>query len=285
MTPTQTAPSRISRAEFDKLFEELSNWGLWGADDERGTLNYIQPEHLCAAAALVRTGRSVSLALPINTVAGPDNTRPAVHYMVKLHDIDSDRGKPRFAGDTGQRNSRQLPDPHRRAVSYRIQRPALQRQTCVLFNVPRPVTPGCRRLRSRHRREGRPARHSTPARREVDRARRRRILWRTIGRRGRARRAAGHRRHPALPDRSSPSSTGDGAMGQQLRGPRKSRPVPRCPAFAARAAGSCVSTRRRRGDRAQRRRWRSPSDSCPPDSGHGDGLRRQPSVRGFGGGL
>src|SRR5579872_1931973 len=78
MSSSQTAPKRISRAEFDKLFQELSNWGRWGADDERGTLNYILPEHVRAAAALVRAGRSVSLSLPINTVAGPDNSRPAV---------------------------------------------------------------------------------------------------------------------------------------------------------------------------------------------------------------
>jgi kynurenine formamidase len=99
MIPTQTAPSRISGADFDKLFQEVCNWGRWGADDELGTLNYIQPEHVSAAAALVRIGRSVSLALPINTVAGPDNGRPAVHYMVKLHDSDPERGEPRFAGD------------------------------------------------------------------------------------------------------------------------------------------------------------------------------------------
>jgi kynurenine formamidase len=89
----------MSRAEFDKLFQELCNWGRWGVDDERGTLNYITPEHVRAAATLVRTGRSASLALPINTVAGPDNARPAAHYMVKLHDIDPERGEPRFARD------------------------------------------------------------------------------------------------------------------------------------------------------------------------------------------
>ncbi|MGH9511131.1 MAG: cyclase family protein [Terriglobales bacterium] len=99
MVPIQKAHGRISPAEFDKLFQELCNWGRWGDNDERGTLNYIIPEHLCAAAALVRTGRSVSLALPINTVAGPDNARPAVHHMVQLHDIGSERSEPRFARD------------------------------------------------------------------------------------------------------------------------------------------------------------------------------------------
>jgi kynurenine formamidase len=41
----------------------LSNWGRWGADDERGTTNLITPERLVAAAALVRTGRIFDLGI------------------------------------------------------------------------------------------------------------------------------------------------------------------------------------------------------------------------------
>ena len=79
----------MSAQEFDRLFQKVSNWGRWGPDDERGTLNYITPAHVRAAAALVRSGRSVSLAIPINTVAGPDNPHAAVRYMVQGHDITS----------------------------------------------------------------------------------------------------------------------------------------------------------------------------------------------------
>ena len=42
-----------------------SNWGRWGEDDELGTLNLITDEVRSRAAVEVRTGRSVSLALPI----------------------------------------------------------------------------------------------------------------------------------------------------------------------------------------------------------------------------
>jgi kynurenine formamidase len=42
-----------------------TNWGRWGEDDERGTLNLITDEVRARAAREVRTGRSVSLALPI----------------------------------------------------------------------------------------------------------------------------------------------------------------------------------------------------------------------------
>lgn len=43
-----------------------SNWGRWGADDELGTLNLITDEVRARAVALARTGRCVSLAIPID---------------------------------------------------------------------------------------------------------------------------------------------------------------------------------------------------------------------------
>jgi kynurenine formamidase len=95
----KTLPAPMSAREFDELFQKVRNWGRWGPDDERGTLNYITPVHVRAAATLVRSGRSVSLSLPINTVAGPDNPRPAVHYMVQTYDVKSDIGEPQFALD------------------------------------------------------------------------------------------------------------------------------------------------------------------------------------------
>ena len=93
-----TPPRPVSRAEFDDLFQQVSNWGRWGMDDQRGTLNYIQPEHVRRAAGLVRSGRSVSMAVPINKVAGPDNPRPAIHYMVTSFDVP-DCGEPQFSTD------------------------------------------------------------------------------------------------------------------------------------------------------------------------------------------
>ncbi|GGJ59530.1 cyclase family protein [Streptomyces brasiliensis] len=42
----------------------LSNWGRWGPDDEIGTLNFVGPEQVRAAAALVRKGEVVPLSLP-----------------------------------------------------------------------------------------------------------------------------------------------------------------------------------------------------------------------------
>ena len=46
----------------DAYFKELNNWGRWGDADQRGTVNLITEAKRQAAQALVRTGRTVSLA-------------------------------------------------------------------------------------------------------------------------------------------------------------------------------------------------------------------------------
>ena len=87
MTRTLTPPAPVTLADFDAMFEAVKNWGRWGPDDERGTLNYLTPDKVAAAGALVRSGRTVSMAIPINKAAGPDNPNPAVHLMSQMHDI------------------------------------------------------------------------------------------------------------------------------------------------------------------------------------------------------
>lgn len=49
-----------------ELSARVSNWGRWGADDERGTLNLITGESVLRGVAAVRTGRSFSLAIPFD---------------------------------------------------------------------------------------------------------------------------------------------------------------------------------------------------------------------------
>ena len=82
-----------------KNLKSSLSWGRWCTDDERGTLNYIYitPGRIRKAASLVRSGRTVSIAVPINKIAGPDNPRPAVHYMVLGYDVYSDLGEPNSA--------------------------------------------------------------------------------------------------------------------------------------------------------------------------------------------
>jgi kynurenine formamidase len=93
------AGARVSLAEFDAIFESVKNWGRWGADDTLGTLNYITPAKVRAAAALVTSGRQVSLEIPINKVAGPDNPNPAIHFVSQAHDIDIGSSGLRFGLD------------------------------------------------------------------------------------------------------------------------------------------------------------------------------------------
>ncbi len=48
------------------LAARVSNWGRWGADDRRGTLNLIDDAARRRAVAAVRQGRSFSLAMPFD---------------------------------------------------------------------------------------------------------------------------------------------------------------------------------------------------------------------------
>jgi kynurenine formamidase len=47
------------------LSRQVSNWGRWGPDDERGTVNFITPETIRRGAAAVRRGVVFSLGLPL----------------------------------------------------------------------------------------------------------------------------------------------------------------------------------------------------------------------------
>lgn len=75
--------------EFLALAKTVNNWGRWGADDERGTLNLITDDVIRRAFTLPRAGTVISLALPLSEdgpqlgfVAGrtnPTRTMVAVH--------------------------------------------------------------------------------------------------------------------------------------------------------------------------------------------------------------
>jgi hypothetical protein len=76
--PRQTQPVRqespqssVTKEQFEKWVTELSNWGRWGKDDERGALNLITPAKRQQAAALVKTGTAVSLSRPVRRSEQP----------------------------------------------------------------------------------------------------------------------------------------------------------------------------------------------------------------------
>jgi len=60
--------------DFRAIGRRVSNWGRWGDEDERGTLNLVTPEHVVAAAGLVRTGATFALGIPF-AADGPQDGR------------------------------------------------------------------------------------------------------------------------------------------------------------------------------------------------------------------
>lgn len=76
-----------SIAMVDELCLRYRNWGRWGGDDQRGTLNFVTPDALTHAATLIRSGRVISCGLPFDS-NGPQSggfggrTNP-VHSMLQ----------------------------------------------------------------------------------------------------------------------------------------------------------------------------------------------------------
>src|SRR5262249_4643790 len=71
----------LSAAEFRALYQRLAEATSRGSDDRRGALDNITPAEVLAAAGEVRSGRTVSLARPIENVRSADNLEPLQHEM------------------------------------------------------------------------------------------------------------------------------------------------------------------------------------------------------------
>lgn len=82
-----TAPvsaQMLTEEEADVLFESLSNWGRWGENDQKGTVNFITSETRVSAARLVQTGTSVSMAHEVLDEPAADNFSPYDHRMTSI---------------------------------------------------------------------------------------------------------------------------------------------------------------------------------------------------------
>lgn len=62
--------------EFDQLCAQVNNWGRWGNDDRRGTLNLITPEVVRKGAAAVVSGEVFSLAMDLKLDGAQDGSPP-----------------------------------------------------------------------------------------------------------------------------------------------------------------------------------------------------------------
>lgn len=72
---------RVTNDDVTRWMKELSNWGRWGKDDQRGTLNLITADKRKQALRLVREALAVSLAHTLEKEASADNPRPLGQQM------------------------------------------------------------------------------------------------------------------------------------------------------------------------------------------------------------
>ena len=92
-TSTQAPASRAPRnaAEFDTLFQQIKNWGRWGANDQLGAANLLTDDTRKRAIKLARTGQTVSLSHPLMTDKADDNGSPFEHTMLGANTMDNFR--------------------------------------------------------------------------------------------------------------------------------------------------------------------------------------------------
>lgn len=76
----------ITRDDLTKAAEEYKNWGKWGEDDEIGTLNYVDPDAIIAAAKLVRQGKVISMALNYDHL-GPQGAKTKYPTMGRINPL------------------------------------------------------------------------------------------------------------------------------------------------------------------------------------------------------
>jgi kynurenine formamidase len=86
----------MTKEELDAIWERTRNWGRWGADDERGALNFLTPELRRAASASVRDGAALSLAHDLPTHPSVETPGPAHHHMLAAGDARGESGIPGY---------------------------------------------------------------------------------------------------------------------------------------------------------------------------------------------
>jgi len=95
---TQEPSVLVTLETLERWEDELSNWGRWGPQDQKGTLNLITPEKARQAAALVQEGETVTLQHFVTLEQSLDSQTfgPTEHRMSRLDPVT---GEPTFALD------------------------------------------------------------------------------------------------------------------------------------------------------------------------------------------
>ena len=84
--PERGESDPMSEETLRKLCLQVRNWGKWGPEDEIGTLNYITPARIAAAARLVTRGKVIALGIPLQRQGPQSGTRARfnpIHTMFR----------------------------------------------------------------------------------------------------------------------------------------------------------------------------------------------------------
>lgn len=88
--------------DFRSIAARVSNWGRWGADDQRGTLNLIGSEEIAYATSLATAGKIFALGIPFGANGPQDGkirSNPARLMKVTGHGPSAYPGAFRYADD------------------------------------------------------------------------------------------------------------------------------------------------------------------------------------------
>lgn len=98
-SPNVEAIKTVDAQTFDRWMSDLSNWGRWGKDDERGAINLITPGKRISAARLVKKGIAVSLGRDLDKRLSNVNPHPFVHEMTIQTHSNTTYSKDRYVID------------------------------------------------------------------------------------------------------------------------------------------------------------------------------------------
>lgn len=112
-------PDELSEAEFRSLYRRLRGTAS-GGGRRRGALDTIAAEQVLAAVREVRSGRTVSLAAPVETRAEPDDADPAEHRLTAPADGEPLAKGLDFARDRFAMNVHSDVDSHLDALCHVI---------------------------------------------------------------------------------------------------------------------------------------------------------------------
>ena len=73
MVPKWPLKQDVTLKTLEAMAARVKNWGRWGPEDQLGTLNFVTPQDIVKAAALVKKGRAFALGLDFNS-NGPQRT-------------------------------------------------------------------------------------------------------------------------------------------------------------------------------------------------------------------